>query len=324
MKKIFLAGLFILLATTGMFRYAICRPGISTHETIVLINRGETSLKVAQKLFAAGVVQHPLLFRLAARWQGLDKYLKAGEYAFAAEISIADVINQLARGETLYRKLTLPEGLTTAQMLEIIRQDEFLEGAINVQPAEGELLPETYSFSRGDSRDSIVLRAQKAMQKALEEEWQKRASDLPIETAHELLILASIVEKETGLAEERGRVASVFVNRLRKGMRLQTDPTVIYALTKGQKDLKRALTRKDLDVDSPYNTYKYYGLPPAPICNPGLAALQAAARPEETDYLYFVASGNGGHNFATSLNAHNQNVGQWKKHRRGMSKYSGN
>ena len=250
----------------------------------------------------------------------MDKHLKAGEYQFFSHISMADVLKQMAKGEVLYRKLTLPEGLTTAQMLEIIANNEFLSGEISLIPQEGSLLPETYNFFRGDSRDSVIIQAQEAMQKSLDDAWAKRDETVPVKNPQELLILASIIEKETGVPGERGLVASVFVNRLRKGMRLQTDPTVIYALTEGKKDLGRLLTRKDLEVDSPYNTYKYYGLPPKPICNPGKASLEAAANPEVSSYLYFVADGTGGHRFANSLNEHNQNVSHWKKYQRNNKK----
>lgn len=188
-----------------------------------------------------------------------------------------------------------------------------LEGEITLKVKEGELLPETYSFIRGDSRDSVVKRAKKAMSNLKNKVWNERSDRVPLKSPEEMIVLASIIEKETGIPEERGLVAAVFANRLIKGMKLQTDPTVIYALTKGKAELDRQLTRKDLEIDSPYNTYKYYGLPPAPICNPGRDAIEAAVNPEFSDYLYFVASGNGGHNFAKSLNEHLSNVQSWKK-----------
>ena len=175
------------------------------------------------------------------------------------------------------------------------------------------MLPETYSFTRGDTKNSIIKQAKQAMDVAVKEAWANRQDGLPIKNIDQLVILASIIEKETSIENERGLVASVFINRLVKRMRLQTDPTVIYALTHGQKDLGRLLTRKDLLIDNPYNTYKYYGLPPTPICNPGKASLEAAANPEVSNYLYFVANGEGGHNFSSSLKEHNNNVQKWKK-----------
>lgn len=316
MKKLLFIGVIIILLLAVQLKRMVYEPGGLSDETVVVINRGAGSGTVAARLAEAGVICHPWLFRIAARLQGLDKHLKAGEYQFFPGVSMAQVLAQMARGEVLYRRLTLPEGLTTVQMLDIIRDNEYLSGEISLSPEEGTLLPETYSFLRGDSRDSIIRHAEDAMRKVLDEAWGSRDGLVPVKNAGELLILASIIEKETGVPEERGLVASVFVNRLRKGMRLQTDPTVIYALTGGRAELGRALTRKDLELDNPYNTYKYYGLPPAPICNPGKASLHAAAHPELTDYLYFVASGNGGHNFAASLDQHNRNVSSWKRRRK--------
>ncbi len=218
----------------------------------------------------------------------------------------------ISRGEVHYRRLTLPEGLTTARMLELIRAEPNLAGEITIAAEEGELLPETYSYVKGDSRDSIVRRARLAMEKTLEEAWRQNRRKV-LKNRRQLLTLASIIEKETGVPEERADVAAVFINRLETGMKLQTDPTVIYALTKGKKDPGRPLYRKDLSVESPYNTYKYYGLPPGPICNPGREAIFAAVHPSDADYLYFVASGTGGHRFARSLKEHNRNVSLYKK-----------
>lgn len=312
MKKMLLLAFVVCLAILAMAKQMVYSAGSMGVEKTVVIEKGSTSVMVARKLFDEGVISYPLLFRVVARIKGLDKNLKAGEYLFASHISLIEVIEQMAKGEIMYRKITLPEGLTTAQMLDLIAEDEFLSGDISLEPLEGELLPETYSYSRGDSKDSIIRQAKDAMNKALDKAWENKDEHLPIKNKKQLLILASIIEKETGVSEERGLVASVFVNRLRKGMKLQTDPTVIYALTKGKKELGRVLLRKDLEIDSIYNTYKYYGLPPAPICNPGKDSLKAAANPEISNYLYFVASGNGGHNFATSLNEHNKNVKAWK------------
>lgn len=312
MKKMLLLAFVVCLAILAMAKQMVYSAGSMGVEKTVVIEKGSTSIMVARKLFDEGVISYPLLFRVVARIKGLDKNLKAGEYLFAPHISLIAVIDQMAKGEVLYRKITLPEGLTTAQMLDLIAEDEFLSGDISIEVKEGELLPETYSYSRGDSKDSIIRQAKKAMNKTIVEAWDNRDEYLPIKNKEQLLVLASIIEKETGIADERGLVASVFVNRLRKGMRLQTDPTVIYALTNGKKELGRALLRKDLNFDSPYNTYKYYGLPPAPICNPGKDSLLAAANPEISNYLYFVANGNGGHNFATSLKEHNKNVREWK------------
>ena len=285
-------------------------------EREVLIPRGANLMTVANKLKEAGIIQYPQLFRFIGRFNGLDKKLKAGEYVFAPNMSLVEVMQKIADGDIFYRRITLPEGLTTIQILELIMSEPLLSDEITVEVKEGELLPETYSFVRGDSRNSIVLQAKKAMQNTLDEVWSTREDELPLKRKEDLLVLASIVEKETGISEERGLVASVFVNRLKKGMKLQTDPTVIYALTQGKQELGRLLTRKDLKIDNPFNTYKYYGLPPAPICNPGRESLEAAAHPEKSDFIYFVTSGDGGHNFATNLNEHNNNVRKWKKNKK--------
>ncbi len=278
----------------------------------VVIPKGASSGIVAHSLSEAGVISHPLVFRIYARMVGLDKHLKAGEYQFMPEVSIAEVLTKIANGEVYYHKITIPEGLTSGQIMYMISSYPGLSGEIGIDVKEGELLPETYSFELGATRDSLLLQAKAAMKKAKEEIWQLRNENLPIKNAEEMLVLASIIEKETGVAEERKLVSSVFINRLKKGMRLQTDPTVIYSLTEGESDFGRKLSRSDLQVDSPYNTYKHYGLPPGPICNPGREALLAAVQPENTKFLYFVANGKGGHNFAASLNEHNTNVQHYR------------
>lgn len=313
MKKLIFLFILSVVVVVAKVKNWVYEPGNLQNPVRMVVSRGSSVVGISNQLENFGVIDKPWLFRLAARYYRLDTSLKAGEYEFLPRVSMFQVIEKMVRGDIVYHKITLPEGLTTKQMLEIIRADDDLRGEITLNPKEGELLPETYSFVYGDTKDSIIKQAEDAMKKALEETWNTRSENLPVKSKKELLVLASIVEKETGIAQERGLVASVFVNRLRKGMRLQTDPTVIYALTEGKAELDRSLTRKDLDIDSPYNTYKYYGLPPHPICNPGKDALNATANPETSDYLYFVASGDGGHNFAKSLNEHNKNVSIWKK-----------
>ena len=313
MKNIIVLFLLFFGIIIWQTKTRIYQPGPLTESVYVIIAKGSGTSAVAKELADAGVIKSPYLFKLAARIFGLDKKLKAGEYLFPPMTSMEQAIKKLSSGDIVYRKITLPEGLTTAQMLDIINNEQFLSGKITEMVSEGELLPETYSFTRDDTKDNIIRRAKKAMAEILEEAWTNRKQPLPVKTPQQLLVLASIIEKETAIDAERRLVASVFVNRLTKGMKLQTDPTVIYALTLGKKDLGRLLTRKDLAVDSPYNTYKYHGLPPTPICNPGKASLQAAANPEFSSYLYFVADGTGGHNFAVSLKEHNNNVKNWKK-----------
>lgn len=313
MKKFALIILAVLLLTGLYLRQQVLAPGMLTEKVLVQIPRGAGTAAAAQKLTESGVISSPLLFRLAVRAYRQDKNLKAGEYEFLPHTAMVDVIAKLAAGEVVYRRITLPEGLTTRQMLELISQEPLLSGEITEKPQEGDLLPETYSFERGDSRDKIIRQAMAAMKHIKANAWENRGSGLPYQTPEQMIVMASIIEKETGIPEERGLVASVFVNRLVKGMRLQTDPTVIYALTKGEQVLGRPLYKKDLEIDSPFNTYKYYGLPPAPICNPGKASIEAAVNPEASSYLYFVADGKGGHNFAASLNEHNKNVSVYRR-----------
>lgn len=313
MKKVIL---LLAIAVVGLGLYArkmVYQNGPLTEAVTILIPKGTGSAGVAARLQKGGVIDHPLLFRIAARWSGKDKLLKAGEYKFEPQISMAGAIDKLADGEIVYHQLTIPEGLMSIQVAEIINKAPNLGGEPLPKFEEGWFLPETYTYKYGDTKQDVWNEGKAAAQKVLMQAWENRDDDLPVKTPEELLVLASIIEKETAIDEERAVVASVFVNRLRKVMKLQTDPTVIYALTEGNAELKRSLKRKDLQVDSPYNTYKYYGLPPKPICNPGAASIWAAAHPADTDYLYFVADGKGGHNFSRSLAEHNKSVRAWVK-----------
>lgn len=312
MKKLIIIFLIVLSVLAYMqIKGWIAEGGPLLNVTNVVVPKGASLKTVAEELSRAGVIDKPWLFRIMARINGLAKHLKAGEYQFMPGISLQAAMDKIARGEVFFRRITIPEGLTSGQIMYLIANYPDLEGEIDLDVKEGELLPETYSFELGASRNSIILQARAAMQKALKEVWASRDSSLPLKDVNELLTLASIIEKETGVPEERPLVASVFLNRLKKGMRLQTDPTVIYAITEGETSFGRSLKRADLKIDSPYNTYLNYGLPPGPICNPGREALMAAARPQQSDYLYFVADGKGGHRFARSLNEHNRNVKAW-------------
>ncbi len=253
------------------------------------------------------------MFRLGARIQKVDSSLRAGEYAFPAAISAGDVVAMLSAGKTVVRRVTVPEGLTSAEVLALVAETPGLTGEVGTPPAEGTLLPETYHFSFGDTRADLIARMREAMTAELDTLWAARDAGLPLETPEEAVVLASIVEKETAVAAERRRVAAVFVNRLRKGMLLQSDPTTIYAVTGGAGPLDRPLTRKDLAIDSPYNTYVSPGLPPGPIANPGRASLAAALNPVDSNEYYFVADGTGGHAFARTLEEHERNVARWRK-----------
>lgn len=315
MKKI-----FVIVVLTAAFVIAgklwldleIRRP-LPLEKTLVLELAPGTGIRtLSASLAEQNLIRHPLISRVAARLYGFDKKLKAGEYQLEPAMNLLDVFEQIAAGKVILHRLTLPEGLTTTQMLALIDNDSYLTGELKTPLEEGSLLPETYTFHKGTDKNKIIAQAQKAMAEQLTRIWQNRAEDLPLNSPAELLILASIVEKETGVGDERAKVASVFINRLKIGMPLQTDPTVIYALTQGREELTRPLLRKDLDIESPYNTYKHKGLPPAPIACPGIKSLEAAAHPAQTPYLYFVANGQGGHNFARTLDEHNRNVQNWK------------
>lgn len=314
MKKLLLLILLMgSAATVFLYDYAINQPLKISEDTLFLVNKGDSLSKIAQSLQDKKLVNDKYIFILFSKINRIYPQIKAGEYLFNGEFSIKQTAEKLSSGKVYLRKVTFPEGLTSTEIAKILHKENFLSKDEFAAPAEGSILPETYAYMRGDSPEKIIKQAQKAMQNVLEQAWQERDQNLPLQSKEELLILASIVEKETGIGMERAQVASVFVNRLRLGMLLQTDPTVIYALTNGKEDLNRPLTRKDLSIDSPYNTYKYAGLPPTPICNPGKDAIYAAAHPSETPYLYFVASGNGGHNFAATLSEHNENVRKWRE-----------
>ncbi len=317
MKKILIVIFlgFVVLSVAWAYQ-VINRPLPLEHPLVLEMPQGAGVRTLSQKLSENNLFEHGFLLRLIARYKKIGGKLKAGEYEIRPMMSVLDVLDLLVSGKVVLHKIRLPEGKTTHQLLEIIAAEPLLTGEVDFNVPEGALLPETYTFHKGAKRSDIIRYAKNAMTRTLERVWQNRAADLPLDNQGELLVLASIVEKETGRPDERAIVASVFINRLNKGMLLQTDPTVIYALTQGKGDLERSLKHKDLSVDSPFNTYKYAGLPPAPICNPSLAALEAAAHPEDTPYLYFVANGEGGHNFSRSLKEHNNHIKAWLKKRK--------
>lgn len=300
------------------------KPNAMNAATLVVISSGAGVKGIANALTEARVIDQPLLFQIAVRLTKQHKNLKAGEYEFQPHQNMQSVIEQIAAGRVVHRRFTIPEGLTSWQIVNLLNGVEGLSGEI-AAPPEGSLLPETYDFQRGDDRAGKIVQMQTAMSKALDELWEGRAGDLPFATSAQAVVLASIVEKETGVATERARIAGVFVNRLRQGIPLQSDPTVIYALTNGQIQsdgmgaLGRRLLKADLEIDSPYNTYKNAGLPPTPIANVGKAALEAVLHPESHNFLYFVADGSGGHVFAATLDEHNKNVAEWRKYRKTVS-----
>ena len=292
---------------------AMDRPGPLAEESLVEVAGGGGVGEIAALLEQAGVIEDAVLFEVGARLLAGGDTLKAGEYLIPAGVSARAVLDMLIGGHTFARKLTVPEGLTARQVVALIEQAPGLAGEVEAVPPDGSLLPETYHYSRGDMRAEVLARMRQALDETLAELWPRRADGLPYDSPEQALVLASIVEKETALEAERRHVAGVFINRLRRGMRLQSDPTVIYGLTGGAAPLGRPLTSADLDADNAFNTYVIGGLPPQPIANPGRASIEAVLDPADTEDLYFVADGAGGHVFARTLEEHNRNVAKWRR-----------
>jgi UPF0755 protein len=295
------AGLFI-----GKQRFEA--PGPLPEDKVVNIPRGLGIRDIADLLQREGVIDQPYVFMggvvvLKARGE-----LKYGEYQFSKQSSVADVVETITEGKVVQHAFTVPEGLTSEQIVARLLENDALTGQIKEIPREGTLLPETYRFTRGMTREQIIQRMQQAHRRVLQEVWEHRMQDLPLKTPEQLVTLASIVEKETGKPDERTRVAAVFVNRLKTRMRLQSDPTIIYGLTGGKGSLGRPILKSEIEQATPYNTYVVDGLPPGPIANPGRASLEAAANPARTKELYFVADGTGGHVFSDNYTEHQKNV----------------
>ncbi|MGA7530473.1 MAG: endolytic transglycosylase MltG [Pseudolabrys sp.] len=312
------AGLFI-----GKQRFEA--PGPLPEDKVVNIPRGLGIRDIADLLQREGVINQPYVFMggvivLKARGE-----LKYGEYQFSKQSSVADVVETITEAKVVQHAFTVPEGLTSEQIVARLLENEVLTGQIKEIPREGTLLPETYRFTRGMTREQIIQRMQQAHRRVLQEVWERRVQDLPVKTPEQLVTLASIVEKETGKPDERTRVAAVFVNRLKTKMRLQSDPTIIYGLTGGKGSLGRPILRSEIDQATPYNTYVVDGLPPGPIANPGRASLEAAANPARTKELYFVADGTGGHVFSDNYAEHQKNVARLRgiEHGNGVAPAAG-
>ncbi len=309
-----IAALVLLLAIAGgtawYGSHAYRAPGPLAAARAVVVPRGNTEA-IAAVLLREGVIGDALAFRAAAALTARAGPLHALELEFPAHASLAVALDVLRHGKPVEHKITLAEGLTAASIAEALAAAPFLSGPVPV-PAEGAALPQTYEATLGTARTALLARAETAMQEALARVWAARAPDLPFTSPAQLVTLASIVERETAKPEERTHVAGVYINRLRQGMRLQADPTVAYAVSGGRVIDGAAITRADLATDSPYNTYRVTGLPPGPICSPGLASLEAAAHPMATGDLYFVADGTGGHAFAATLAEHERNVARWR------------
>lgn len=307
----------VLVASFFYFlRVEFDRPGPLQVSTIFAVPKGASTTSIANRLTEEGIITDRRIFMAAIfyfmRLKG-EGTLKAGEYQFDKQATMREVLNTLVDGKSVQYRITFPEGWTSQQIVERISANAELDGAVTEIPPEGSLLPDTYSFGTKDSKEDILQRMQAAQRKFLAQVWEERDPDIMVKTPEEAVILASIVEKETGIAEERPRIAAVFNNRLRKGMRLQSDPTIIYGIFGGSGMRDHPITKDELKQENPYNTYQIDGLPPTPIGNPGRAAIEAVLKPAKTDEVYFVADGTGGHIFSTTLAEHNRNVAKWRK-----------
>ncbi|HXD44667.1 MAG TPA: endolytic transglycosylase MltG [Pseudolabrys sp.] len=308
---------FVITLYVGRQRFEAAGP-LAT-DKVVNVPRGLGTKDISDLLVREGVIDQPYVFvggviALKARGD-----LKSGEYKFAAHSSIADVVGTLIEGKVVQHAITVPEGLTSEQIVMRLQENDALAGPIKEIPREGTLLPETYKFTRGMTREQIIQRMESEDKKTVQDVWAHRDPDLPLKTPEELVTLASIVEKETGRADERTRVAAVFVNRLKRKMRLQSDPTIIYGLTGGKGTLGHPILKSEKEQPTPYNTYVIDGLPPGPIGNPGRASLEAAAKPARTKELYFVADGTGGHVFSESYEQHQKNVAKLRQIEQGAA-----
>jgi UPF0755 protein len=305
-------GLAVLAGGWFWLNDHIQAPGPLDKETTIVVEPGSGLGTIARQLRQSGVIDSDFPLRLHARLTGYAAQLKAGEYLFEPRISPGAVLAKIVAHDVVVRFVTIPEGLTSPQIISLIATADGLTGDLSLPVEEGALLPETYGYEHGESRAALVRRMEVALNRTLSDLWAGRAAGLPLDSSEEALILASIVEKETSVPEERPRVAAVFINRLRRGMRLQSDPTVAYGVDPSG-PLGRPLRRSDLDRETLYNTYKISGLPPGPICHPGRDSIAAVLNPAPTRDLYFVADGSGGHAFAETLAGHNRNVAKWRR-----------
>ncbi len=310
--------LLVLLVVAGGVAFFVGKqrfetPGPLAEDKVVNIPKSFGNRDIADLLVREGVIDQPLVFLGGVYVLKAQGGLKAGEYQFTKHASVREVVETIAEGKVVQHLVTIPEGLTSEQIVQRLLENDILSGTIKEIPREGTLLPETYKFARGMPRDQVIQRMQQAQRRVLQEIWERRTPDLPVKTPEQLVILASIVEKETSRPDERTRVAAVFANRLKQRMKLQSDPTIIYGLVGGKGTLGRPIMRSEIEQPTPYNTYVIDGLPPGPIANPGRASLEAAASPARTKELYFVADGTGGHVFAETYEQHQKNVARLRQ-----------
>jgi UPF0755 protein len=311
---------FLLVAMVGVaalfyiLRLQFDRPGPLNYPTVFVVPRGEGVSAIARRLEQDGVINDRWTFFIASRYFKVYDKIKAGEYNIKANASLRDILDTLVEGKSILYSISIPEGLTSYQIVERLKAQPDLVGDVIELPPEGSLLPDTYRFARGTSRQDLILRMQGEQKKFVEGLWPSRARDLPLSKPEDVINLAAIVEKEASKADERPRIAAVYLNRLKKRMRLEADPTIIYGASEGKGTLGRPILKSELqDDDNPYNTYKNYGLPPTPIANPGRAAIEAVLKPAKTADLFFVADGSGGHAFAETYAEHQKNVAKWRR-----------
>lgn len=311
-----------IAVTIGWVKFEIQRVGPTDQSTIIEVTPGDTITKITREMFDENIIRRPVLMRIEARRRGIERSIHIGEFLIPEGASISEVLDVLEKGKVVQYPATFPEGLTTKQVLKRIREADFLTGEIEDKLVEeGTLLPSTYYFPRRTSRIEVVKRMENAQEHLLDELWPLRQRDLPIASKEEAIILASVVEKESSHVDEMPLVAGVFIERLRRGMRLESDPTTIYGISGGEplynaSGQRRTLYRSELRAKTDWNTYQIQGLPKTPICNPGRNAIAAVLQPEATDYLFFVADGKGGHSFARTLEEHEANVVKYREYER--------
>ncbi len=296
-----------------MFDYQYTKSGPLNVSKIINIGKGESLMEISDKLMQNGIIDNKILFLSLVKIKGLSTKIKYGEYLVEENISISSLLEKLSTGVPFQKKITIPEGLTSSEILELLNNDGRIKGQVVKVFSEGLFAPNTYSFDMKMSKNNLLDIMKEEQERIVQIAWDNRQRDLPLKTSLEMVILASIVEREAKKNSEKPIIASVFVNRINRKMRLQADPTVIYAITQGKSRLNRELTKKDLKKNSKFNTYKVFGLPPTPICNPGREAIMAVSQPAKTDYLYFVADGKGGHKFSNNLERHIKYVSEYRK-----------
>ena len=316
LRKLFLlsiVSIFVTFVAITSFSNLVKLDGPLQEEIKFEVFKGESLVSVSKRLKKFGVIDSKIVFLTHLKVTGIDKKIRYGEYLISKKISISGLSNLFTLGKQIEHPITIPEGWTSWEIVDALNSNKILSGEIDSVPLEGTLAPETYFVTKGEDKANVIAMMKRRQEVVLREVWQNRKSNLPLNSPRELLILASIIEKETGKNGERELIASVLVNRINKGMRLQVDPTVIYGITQGKKKLERNLNSSDLKRPTEYNTYLISGLPRGPICNPGVASIKAAANPANTEFFYFVADGDGGHLFSKDLSTHIKNVRLWKK-----------